>query len=247
MRWRTRAGMIRALFLGCAGVVLVIVAVRGLMHHTPAQPQAAHAPAHLYASTANEGRGTLPAIQRQQIQANNSTPAGHLPLSNQTPKAQSRQAHTLVNSASATQQNPMAASELAARFPALAHQAITADPSGGSETQYFLRLGNLLNGTPLAPGTPIGPNADHLARAQGYLDHDDFAAAITQTEQLSGPAARVMSGWLADARSHERLPRAEPSPTRVAQSAPQKRRWPNVMPTEVPPFARESSGPPPSP
>lgn len=250
MRWRTRAGMIRALLLGCAGVVLAVVAVRGLIHYTPVQPQAAHAPAHLYASTANEGRGTLPATQRPQTQANNtspSMPASHLALPNQTPKVQCRQTHPAANPAPATEQNPTATAELAARFPALAHQAITADPSGGTEAQYFLRLGNLLNGTPVAPGTPIGPTADHLARAQAYLDHDDFAAAITQAEQLSGPAARVMSGWLADARSNDMLRHAAPEPTRVAQAAPQKRAFPNVMPTEVPPFARDSAGPPAAP
>jgi hypothetical protein len=140
----------------------------------------------------------------------------------------------------------MPISELAARFPALAHQAITADPSGGTERQYFMRLGNLLNGTPLPTGTQIGETADHLAHAEADLDRDNLAAAISETERLSGPAARVMSKWLADARVRIAQRNTTPS-TRLAQATPQKRAWPHVMPTEVPPFARESSGPPPAP
>ena len=242
MRPRTRAGMLRALLLGCIGVVLLVVAVRGLTHYTPAQPELAHAPAHLYASPANEGRSSLPATPNPQRQAANVQPLrpiNHLP----SPRATSA---PTPHAARAAEQKTTAAPDIVARFPALAHQAIAADPSGGTVPQYFLRLGNLLNGTPLPPGQ-IGPNADRLARAQADLDHDDLAGAIVETERLSSPAARVMSGWLADARRRVASRHAAQAPTRIARAEPQRRRWPNVMPTEIPPFARQSSGPAPAP
>ena len=92
----------------------------------------------------------------------------------------------------------------------------------------------------------FGENAEHLAHAEADLDRDNLAAAISETERLSGPAARVMSKWLADARVRIAQRYTTPA-TRLAQATPQKRAWPDVMPTEVPPFARESSGPPPAP
>jgi len=241
--------LIRALLLGCAGVILVIVVVRGLVHYTPAQPQPAHAPAHLYASTANDGMRSVLATrkpsQRPAAIPLHSRPINHVP-SARAASAGGTQAHAASQPASATEQNTLPTSDLAARFPPLAHQAIIADPSGGTEAQYFLRLGNLLNGTPLPPGQ-IGPNADRLANAQADLDRDDFAGAIAETERLSGPAARVMSGWLADARRRVASHHAAGAPTRVAEATPQTRAWPNVMPTEIPHFARQSSGPPPAP
>jgi hypothetical protein len=233
--------------LGCIGVILVIVAVRGLTHHTPAQPHTARGPAHLFSSTSNEGRGTLPATGRAGKQASNTAPSNptkHLRSSHTVSSAGGPQ--TASQQPADTQPNSMPVSELAARFPALAHQAITAGPSGGTEPQYFMRLGNLLNGTPLPAGTQIGENAEHLAHAEADLDRDNLAGAISETERLSGPAARVMSKWLADARARIAQRNTTPA-TRLAQATPQKRAWPDVMPTEVPPFARESSGPPPAP
>jgi hypothetical protein len=57
----------------------------------------------------------------------------------------------------------------------------------------------------------------------------------------------VMRPWVADARTRLATAHGARGPNRVAQSAPQTQRWPHVMPTEIPPYARESTGPAPSP
>jgi hypothetical protein len=124
----------------------------------------------------------------------------------------------------------------------LAHEALAADPAGGTEGQYFARLGNLLNGTPMP--APIPADADHLARAQYDLDRDDLRGAVAEARQVSGPAAGMMQGWISEAEAQLADERARAAPrTRVAQNAPRQRTWPNVMPTEIPPYARQSTGP----
>jgi hypothetical protein len=104
-----------------------------------------------------------------------------------------------------------------------------------------------LNGTELPSGGKIPANADHLARALADLDHDNLAGAVVEIGQLSGPAAGVMRPWLADARTRVATEHGARGPNLVAQTAPPTRAWPNVMPTEIPPYARESTGPAPSP
>ena len=221
--------MIRALLLACVGVVLVIVAVRGLMEHTRALPQVARGPARTYSSAVNIQSNVQPKSTAQALPAIRSTPPIRVPA------------------APPTGQTASVDSQLSGRFSVFAHQALASDPAGGTEKQYFARLGNLLNGTELPPGDKIPANADHLARAQADLDHDNLAGAVAEIGQLSGPAAGVMRPWLTDARTRLATARGARGPNRVAQSAPQTRGWPNVMPTEIPPYARESTGPAPSP
>lgn len=249
MRWRTRGGMIRALLLACVGMVLVVVAVRGLMHHTRALPQVSRGPARLYSSTADSQknvavppvRATAPALRPAAPPTTQTKTAGAtVPPANSTIPARRPATRQTAQSVSIV-------SPLSARFSVLVHQALASDPNGGTESQFFARLGNLVNGTALPPGEKIPPNADHLARAQADLDHENIPGAVAEIGQLSGPAAAVMRPWVADARTRLATAHGVRGPNRVAQSAPQTQRWPHVMPTEIPPYARESTGPAPSP
>ena len=87
MRWRTRAGMIRALLLCCVGAVLVIVALRGLTHHTPAPPEVARGPARLYSSAANgqiNGQSQARAVTLPPIRSTPPRPQPIAPATEQT-------------------------------------------------------------------------------------------------------------------------------------------------------------------
>jgi hypothetical protein len=226
-------------------MVLVVVAVRGLMHHTRVLPQVARGPARLYSSTADSQKNVaVPPVRATPPAA---SPAKQTKTAGVTvPPAKST---TPVRRPATRQaaQNVSAVSPLSARFSVLVHQALASDPHGGTESQFFARLGNLVNGTALPPAEKIPAIADHLARAQADLDHANLAGAVAEIGQLSGPAAAVMRPWVADARTRLASEHHGRSPDRVAQTAPPTRHWPNVMPTEIPPYARQSTGPAPAP
>lgn len=245
--WRTWPARTRVAALAGVGVLAVGVAVVGLTHRAPPPVPVVHGPSSLYSSTAKEGRDTAIARPKPMVQASASPfPAVTHPAARRKPHTTTAVAQPQVAAPTVATQAPAdfgVVSPLAARFPALAHQALSADPGAGTEAQYFARLGNLLDGTPLPPGTQIPAVADHLAQAQVDLYRDDLAGAAAQVRQISGPAAGVLRGWtdqleaqLSDSHAHSAAKK------RLVQNVSQQA-WPNVMPTEIPPFARQSTGP----
>lgn len=94
-------------------------------------------------------------------------------------------------------------SDLAARFPALADQAVRAErqaAAGNWFSRAWARIRTLVVARPVGdvagPGTPAV-----LARAQVRLDAGDLAGAIAEVGGLTGAAAETLAGWLADARA----------------------------------------------
>ncbi len=245
---RTESARTRAATLAGIGVIAAGVALLGLTRHSPPAPEVVHGPAPMYSSTENEGRDLATRRPKPQMQANAQLPAAtkantftarlHRPPPIREPQIETQ------STARPALQDAGAVSALIARFPVLAHEAFASDPAAGTEAQYFARLGNLLNGTPIPAEQPVPAVADHLARAQLALDRGDLAGAVAQARQVSGGAAGVMASWIRDAETqlsneHERTSRR----TRMAENTPRSRAWPDVMPTEIPSYARQSTGP----
>ncbi len=189
--WRTWPARTRAATLAGIGVIAVGMAVLGLTHRAPPAPEVVHGPARLYSSAANEGAGLAARPPKPRMQAN-ATPSvtppripARAPTHRVTPVRQPQVAAQKATVPPA--HNAGAVSALAARFPVLAHEALAADPASGTEAQYFARLGNLLNGTPLPSENEIPANADHLARAQFDLDREDLSAPSLKSRRFQVP------------------------------------------------------------
>jgi hypothetical protein len=132
--------------------------------------------------------------------------------------------------------------ELANRFPDVVRQVLASDPRAGSEAQYFARLSNLMTGSPV-PASLAHSSAtiDHLAHAQADLDRGNVAGAVAETRSATEVRGAV-AAWLKDAETRLALDHGQPrSRVQIARARPAS--TPLVMPTEIPAYARESSGP----
>ncbi len=232
-RWR------RAVSAGGVTVIVAMVALPGLFRHALPMPQTVSGPPHHFTSTSRpNGPVRSGAPQFNNTNVFNWNPQVAVTRSSPQPRSATQASRV-------RQEHSNGAADLAARFPSLAHQVFISAPQNGSEPDYFAWLGNLLNGTPMPAGkSQIPAAADHLAHAQADLDRNDLAGAVAEVRRISGPAATIMYPWLAEAESH--LAQNHPQErmnTRVAQNAQPRRTWPNVMPSEIPPYARESTGP----
>jgi hypothetical protein len=242
-RWR-RAAPLAGIAVITAGVVLI-----ALFHHVPPAPKTVVGPTHLFSSTSNEGRSALsrmPPPNETNIFNWNGPAAGAARQARPSVHRAATEASAQNRPAPPPNRSTRTVQELAGQFPALAHQVFVSVPQSGSEPEYFARLGNLVNGTPVHRGARIPATADHLAHAQANLNRDNLAGAIADVQAISGPAADIMHSWVADAKAHLAMARRQPqTDSRIAQNSPPVRRWPHVLPTEIPPYARQSTGPEP--
>jgi hypothetical protein len=245
--WRTWPARARVATLAGIGVIAAGVVELALTRYTPPAPEVVHGPPILYSSPAIEGRNLTKARPKPRVQTD-ATPSTAYRGSPARPSSRIVSPARLpeVGAQASSQprsENVPAVSALAARFPIVAHQALAADPAAGTEAQYFARLGNLLNGTPMPAGQPIPADADHLAHAQNDLDHDNLAGAVAEVRQVSGLATSAVANWLSDAEAQLAQHGRTAPKTQVAQNGSRQRVWPDVMPTEIPPYARQSTGP----
>jgi hypothetical protein len=130
---------------------------------------------------------------------------------------------------------------LANRFPGVVRDVLASDPRAGSEAQFFARLSNLMDGSPMPPEMArVSPAINHLAQAQADLDRGELAAAVAEVRAVRD--GKVIAPWLRDAESRLTLDHQRQS-SRVRMARGKLASVPQAMPTEIPPFARESSGP----
>jgi hypothetical protein len=99
---------------------------------------------------------------------------------------------------------------LAARFADTARATLDAERKVQASS-LFARLWASIAG--LVSIRPVGSaegntTADRLARAEAALGRGDLAAAVRETEALSGPAAGAIAPWLKDARARLTIERA---------------------------------------
>jgi len=142
---------------------------------------------------------------------------------------------------------PIAA--LRARFPDAARTALDADRTNAAGGNLFARLWAGLRR--LVSIRRVGnvrgtTDADRLARAQADLDRGDLSAAVTETRNLTAPATMAMAPWLKDAEAHLAVDRAvRDMDLRIAQTLAAPSQTPQQLPAEIPPGARQSTGPTP--
>lgn len=248
-----RRGRIPGLWIGAVAVIIGVIVLIGLFDHGPPPSRTATGNPTLFSSVNGGGRSAVatPSPNDTNIYQWNGAPplpvprhfvppaAASVQSARRTPAAQPKQA-----AQAQTPQENASTQALASQFPVFAHQVFETVPGSGSDTEYFAALGNLINGSPIPAGTPIPPTADHLAHAQADIDRGDVTAALGELRSLPGPAAQVMGPWRAAAEGRLAMnrPRAV-SPRGLAQNVAPSGNLANAVPAEIPPYARESTGP----
>ena len=230
--------LLAGIWIVIAGVVLV-----GVLHHAPRTTAIASGSPRLFLSPSGSGRASVPGTaltgpNRFGRKRPAAAAAGQSAFKRVAPGS------SLHASLTDTETGGRGAA-LIARFPVVAHQVLVSVQGSGSELIYFARLSNLLNGTSMpASAQQIPATADHLARAQAALDRGNIPGAVAEVRAISGPAAAIIRPWLmqADAIYHRPAARAQVH-LRVAQNTASPRVSRMALPSEIPPYARESTGP----